>query len=300
MKMLFNGDLMDLVDKIEDESLDLIILDPPYGKEKDIEHDNLSDKELRSHLTMWIGAIVPKLRTGGSLYCFMGYEYYNFVKGILQEHLTLRREIIWWYEQGGLMHGSKNFVAEYDKVLYFIKGNSLDEVTFNEVRRIPSPKTLKTWNPDRLDSDGFIRWEDLSPEMRNNYGNSKKTYIQKRKWKPGRGKPVGSVLPIAKVNPWSTEGKKWKHPTQKPERLIELFIRISSNEGGVVADFFAGTGVTPTVAKRLKRDYIASEIYDKYFAVMEKRVNSIIVEKKIGDYFRKPKKITIQKFMKVD
>lgn len=50
------------------------------------------------------------------------------------------------------------------------------------------------------------------------------------------------------------------YPTQKPEALLERIINASSNEGDVVADFFVGGGTTPTVAQRLNRRWIASDI----------------------------------------
>jgi DNA modification methylase len=50
------------------------------------------------------------------------------------------------------------------------------------------------------------------------------------------------------------------YPTQKPEALLERIIKASSDEGGVVADFFMGGGTTPAVAQRLGRRWIASDI----------------------------------------
>lgn len=49
------------------------------------------------------------------------------------------------------------------------------------------------------------------------------------------------------------------YPTQKPESLLERIITASTNEGGVVADFFSGGGTTPAVAQRLNRRWIACD-----------------------------------------
>ncbi len=49
------------------------------------------------------------------------------------------------------------------------------------------------------------------------------------------------------------------YPTQKPEALLERIIEASSNEGDVVADFFCGGGVTPAVAQRIGRHWIACD-----------------------------------------
>ncbi|GAB6283278.1 MAG: hypothetical protein STSR0008_20380 [Ignavibacterium sp.] len=62
------------------------------------------------------------------------------------------------------------------------------------------------------------------------------------------------------------------HPTQKPERLIELIILASSNEDDLILDPFFGTGTTGVVASRLKRNWIGIEINEKYFKIAYKRI----------------------------
>ena len=49
-------------------------------------------------------------------------------------------------------------------------------------------------------------------------------------------------------------------PTQKPEALLERIIRASSNENGIVADFFCGSGTTAAVAEKLGRKWIGSRL----------------------------------------
>ena len=46
------------------------------------------------------------------------------------------------------------------------------------------------------------------------------------------------------------------YPTQKPERLLDRIVRASSNPGDLVVDFFAGSGTTGVVAKRLGRRFL--------------------------------------------
>jgi site-specific DNA-methyltransferase (adenine-specific)/adenine-specific DNA-methyltransferase len=50
------------------------------------------------------------------------------------------------------------------------------------------------------------------------------------------------------------------YPTQKPESFVERFIRTSSNEGDLVADFFCGSGTTAAVAEKLGRKWIATDL----------------------------------------
>jgi hypothetical protein len=54
--------------------------------------------------------------------------------------------------------------------------------------------------------------------------------------------------------------EKVNYPTQKPEALLERIIKASSNEGDLVADFFAGSGTTAAVAEKLGRKWIATDL----------------------------------------
>ena len=65
------------------------------------------------------------------------------------------------------------------------------------------------------------------------------------------------------------------HSTQKPERLLERVIQISSKPGDLVLDPFAGTGTTAFVAKRLGRNFLTIEKNPRYIPYIEKRLGSL-------------------------
>jgi len=65
------------------------------------------------------------------------------------------------------------------------------------------------------------------------------------------------------------------HPTQKPEKLIEIIIIASSDEGDIVLDPFFGTGTTGVVAERLNRKWIGIEIEPKYAKRAKERIKEI-------------------------
>jgi site-specific DNA-methyltransferase (adenine-specific)/modification methylase len=62
------------------------------------------------------------------------------------------------------------------------------------------------------------------------------------------------------------------HPTQKPEKLLELIIRASSNENDIVLDPFFGTGTTGKVAEQLHRKWIGIEKNAQYILVAKERL----------------------------
>ncbi|XHB98139.1 site-specific DNA-methyltransferase [Nitratireductor sp. ac15] len=88
--------------------------------------------------------------------------------------------------------------------------------------------------------------------------------------------------------PWVTAGgQRINYPTQKPEALLRRIIEISSNEGDLVADFFAGSGTTAAVAEKLGRKWIASDLGK--FAIHTTRKRLIGVQRELksaGENYR--------------
>ena len=88
------------------------------------------------------------------------------------------------------------------------------------------------------------------------------------------GEPVTSLpktilvgvagVPLEESGPTCRSGASWRErldfPTQKPAALLERILRLSSNEGDLVADFFCGSGTTGAVAERLGRRWIMADL----------------------------------------
>lgn len=80
--------------------------------------------------------------------------------------------------------------------------------------------------------------------------------------------------------PWVTAGdQRIDYPTQKPEALLDRIIRMSSNEGDLVADFFCGSGTTAAVAERLGRKWIVADLGK--FAIHTTRKRMIGVQRQL-------------------
>jgi len=94
------------------------------------------------------------------------------------------------------------------------------------------------------------------------------------------GKPVQNLWSdIYVINSQARESVSY--PTQKPESLIERIIRISSQEGDVIADFFCGSGTTAAVAEKLGRKWIVSDLGK--FAIHTTRKRMIGVQRGLKD-----------------
>jgi len=101
----------------------------------------------------------------------------------------------------------------------------------------------------------------------------KKGYLDENK-----GAKVNDVWDdINHVNSQAKE--KQNYPTQKPEALIDRIIRVSSNEGDIVADFFCGFGTTLAVAEKLNRKWIGSDLGK--FAIHTTRKRMIGVQRQL-------------------
>lgn len=121
-------------------------------------------------------------------------------------------------------------------------------------------------------------WHKLNPMPRNmnlHFVNSTESWLYfTYKSRTGTFNNEGKVLHDfieTSVTP-TGERKYGKHPTQKPEKLIEHFVQILSNEGDVVMDPFMGSGTTGVVAKRNNRKFIGIELDSQYFEISKSRI----------------------------
>lgn len=64
------------------------------------------------------------------------------------------------------------------------------------------------------------------------------------------------------------------HPTEKPQELLEIFIKQSSDEGDVVFDGFMGTGSCGMTSNRLNRKFIGIELDENYFNIAKDRIEN--------------------------
>lgn len=67
------------------------------------------------------------------------------------------------------------------------------------------------------------------------------------------------------------------HPTQKPIQLMKALIELTTKEGQIVLDPFAGSGTTLLAAKELNRKYLGFEQDEEYTRTALERLNSFFV-----------------------
>lgn len=102
-----------------------------------------------------------------------------------------------------------------------------------------------------------------------------------RKLRPhdDKGKPIGNLWDdISLIN--SQADERLGYPTQKPEKLLERIINLSTEPDALVLDCFMGSGTTQAVAMKLGRRFIGADINMGAIQTTTKRLNGIIAEKK--------------------
>lgn len=102
-----------------------------------------------------------------------------------------------------------------------------------------------------------------------------------RKLRPDadKGRPVGNLWDdISLIN--SQAAERIGYPTQKPEKLLERIITLSTSPGALIFDCFMGSGTTQAVAMKLGRRFIGADINLGAIQTTTKRLNAIIAEKK--------------------
>ncbi|WP_169566631.1 DNA-methyltransferase [Sneathiella limimaris] len=229
---LICADATEKLSELADESIDLIVADPPYNLGKNYGNNvDLKEREdYHSFTNTWLKEAKRILKPNGSLFCFMGVKYIARLYVTLEEDLTMVPQgwITWHYTQG--MGRKRGFSPRHEDILWFSK--NLD-ATFNlDDVRIPQKYYRK----------------------RNNM----------------QGANPGDVWQFSHVHYCAAE--RQPHPTQKPEALIERIIAAASSPGDLVLDPFLGSGTTSRVAQVLGRNSIGMDINPDYIEMAKARL----------------------------
>ena len=178
------------------------------------------------------------LADDGSVYVHCDWRVNSYIRLVLDELFgkdNFVNEIIWCTT--GASRVDKNFPRKHDTILFYSKS---ENYTFNKDDiRIPYAEgSLDRANRNVIATGGM---------------NFEKIELNKS------GKvPEDFWLDIQRAARYP--GENVGYPTQKSIKLLERIIKVSSNEGNLVADFFCGSGTTAAVAEKLGRKWIATDL----------------------------------------
>lgn len=238
---LWNCDVMDYITSVPDDSVDLVISDPPYGigfdggKGWDKQWKN-EDDYLR-WCRDWTTELTRVLRPGRMMIIWGTLKTDTFLRYKLdvlnqQKELTGQDEIIWSYNWGGRTR--KNFARKHEYAWCYSKGS---EFLFNaDAVRVPR-KVAKNLRTGKMHEKGTI------PTLvwtHNNHTTSK-------------------------------DFCNW-HPTTKNLDVLDRLVRAYSDPGDLVCDPFSGSGSTAVAALRAGRSFTGCELDPEYFKKSVARV----------------------------
>lgn len=246
------GDAFELLAEVQDQSIDLVVCDGPYGVTTN-EWDRVTNiQEFNLEL---IKVFSQKLTDGGSLYLFGKSDCVDFID--YRPYLNLRSRIV-WYQPSRLAQGRVNYTNNYDVICYFVKGPKPNVFNLDDIRV-----------PQLVELEHRKRCEKVPSVVNGKYGKTKFN---------ANGKNPGDVWGDIKQLTYKSKelvSRDALNTVQKPKKLIERLVRASSNEGDLVLDPFAGVGTCPLVCKRLGRQFIAFEINPDFVAVAQKRLSKV-------------------------
>jgi DNA modification methylase len=243
---LILGDNLAVMRGLPDACVDLIYIDPPFFTGREQRSNGTSraysdawPEGVASYIA-WLGERLVEmrrlLRETGTLYVHCDWHASHHIRVELDRIFGAERfqnEIIWHYGLGAA-NATRHLLRKHDTIFAYRRG---ERSTFNILRG------------------------DVTPAMRQKYAHQDERgrYMMSRgrRYYLQGGKPLDSVWHIPAIAATSGERVGW--PTQKPEALLERIVRVSSNQGDVVADFFCGSGTTAVVAARLGRRWICCD-----------------------------------------
>ena len=220
---------------IADNSVDLIITDPPYGikannmdRHYHRQEENILDgyievpkNQYESFSKNWIREAERILRPGGSIYITSGYSNLADILNALRlTRLEEKNHIIWKYNFG--VHTQKKFISSHYHILYYTKPGA--EHIFN---------TYARFGPEEKDNENGSL----------NYRDREDVWIINREYKHG----------------------EIRNKNELPLKLLTKIIQYSSNEGDLICDFFLGGFNTAKAAIGLNRRIIGFELNKKSF-----------------------------------
>ncbi|MBW2036723.1 MAG: site-specific DNA-methyltransferase [Deltaproteobacteria bacterium] len=281
LSSLVNGPMREEIEK--QGGLKLIYIDPPFAVGADFSYnitvngDSVTKQQsiieeiayrdtwgrgISSYLSMMyerLKLMHQLLAEDGSIYVHCDWRVSNYLKNLLDDVFSIenfRNEIIWCYSGGGIPE--KEFPKKHDTIYWHTK--SVNNWIFNTQYRPYSEGTIERGRTAVKGENAKLREE---------------------------GTPINDWWTDVKKITSPTDPEKLYYPTQKSEQLLERIIKISSNEGNLVADFFCGSGTTAAVAEKLGRKWIACDL--GRFAIHTTRKRMIQVQrqlKKAGKPYR--------------
>ena len=287
---IYNGDCRELIKNIENNTIDLILSDIPYGistEEWDVLHSNtnsallgaspaqlqagnifkkrgkplngwsesdkLIPKQYYDWVSSWVGNWLNVIKPGGSVFVFAGRRLAHRCICAFEDAGFIYKDMLGWNKQKAA-HRAQHISCVFDRRQDFTSSQEWAGWKVGNLRPVFEPILwfMKPYKIGGTLADNVLEYS---------LGAYNEGILQKY------GQQTNNIITIE-----SEKGDKGLHPTQKPLNLMKLLIELTTREGQTILDPFAGSSTTLVAALELNRHFIGFEQNKKYFDVSLKRL----------------------------
>jgi len=249
---IVQGDCLEIMKNIPDNSVDITFADPPFNLKK--KYNGYKDsKEFQEYLEwskQWIYEMVRITKPTGSIFVHNIPKWLTYYAGFLNEVAHFKHWIAWDASTAPM---GKSLQPAHYGILYYVK--DLKKAKFYEIRYLH--KRCRKCN-----------------YLLKDYGG-KKAGLH----------PFGPLVSDVWTDIHRIKHNKYRdeHPCQLPIHLLERIILMSTDENDIVLDPFVGTGTTVIAAKRLGRQFIGIDIDEKYVNITRNKLSKEMPNSRIGN-----------------
>ena len=247
-------DCLKYLETVEDNSIDLVITDPPYfigfdgGEGWDKQWK--TERDYLKWCNQWTNHLVRVLKPNRMMIVWGTLKTDTFLKYKLLlslfDELRPQNEIVWSYNWGG--RTKNNFARKHEYAWCYSKG---DKFLFNDSDIRVERKVKKNLRTGKNHTQGTIPtcvWE------KNNHTTSK-------------------------------DHCGW-HPTTKNLEILQRMIKAYSNENDTILDIFMGSGSTAIACKLTNRNYIGCETNNNYIKLSKERIDSYATNPTVTQFLK--------------
>ena len=247
---LWNGDCLELMNKIPDKSVDMVLCDLPYGNTRNkwdsiIPLDKLWEQYNR---------IIKEIG------CIALFADGMFMSDLMQSNKKLWRYNLVWNKEliSGFLNANKMPLRSHEELCIFYK-------------------KLPTYNPQFTEGSplhGMGTKFSREKNKNNNYGCFDSCNNPSAKREGDTKKYPKSILTFPRPASCTMI-----HPTQKPVELLEWLIKTYTNEGETVLDNCMGSGSTGVACVNTNRKFIGIELDNTYYDIAKNRIQEVKTRK---------------------
>ncbi len=271
---IYQGNSIELLKKLPDNSIDLVITSPPYADlKKYIDFEGIDPDHYVDWFIPYCKEIERVIKPTGSFILNIndkiqdGFRHpyvFDLISRLHKETGLKMYERLFWNKMKGLPNRTR-FGDRVEYIFWFVKSKDF-YFDIDSMRTEYSQKSINRMK------------KPLKKRYARTEGDDKLEY---KNWNPN---PKGA-LPTTLVS-ISSESKRISasHVAVFPVDLVKYFIGGSTKKGDVVLDPFMGTGTTGVACKILGRDYIGFEMQQEYITLADSRIkdtitNQLVIEK---------------------